>query len=301
LHEQERAAILRGAVDPEVVFFQDRFVSPGEARIRVDDAGFLLGHGVFATLRGYHGTTFRPEAHLATLARGAEMLGIALPLPVERLIAVADEAAARTFAPDAYVRVTLSRGPPGGAPSLVVLARAMDVPSEEDYERGVDIVTVAARRLPPSVMDGTVKTTSYAPTLLARREAEARSAREGLQLAVSGHVACATMANVFAVVGDALLTPPLASGCRDGVTRRAVLELAAGAGLRPREEAFEPPRLVEADEIFLTSTRIECLPVAKLDGRAVGRGTFRSVTVLRGALHALALSETSARRERRST
>lgn len=189
------------------------------------DRGYLLGEGVFATLRGYDGVCFRSERHLKVLARGAAMFGLTLPLGLGRLAAIADEAASRTRARDAYVRVTLTRGAEGSPPALSVLSRPLEVPSAEGYARGVEATVVVARRIPPACIDGTVKTTSYAPQVLAKREAASRGIGEGegIVLAIDGSLACGTMANLFVVDGDTLRTPALASGCRAGITREAVL------------------------------------------------------------------------------
>lgn len=286
-------------------------MAPEEARVPVTDRGYLLGEGVFATLHGYDGVCFRAERHLQVLARGAAMFGLTLPLGIERLLAVVDEAAARTRAKDAYVRVTLTRGAEGDHPVLSVLSRPLVTPSAEDYERGVGAIVVTARRFPPACMDGTVKTTSYAPQVLARRESVARGVGEGegIMLAVDGSLACGTMANLFVVRGDTLLTPSLASGCRAGVTREAVLEIAAGVGLTAREEVLDPALLDEADEVFFTSSRVECLPIAAVDGRAVGGGRTEArvrhprTTELRAQLRELIMHEaalTSATEGRRS-
>jgi branched-chain amino acid aminotransferase len=109
--------------------------------------------------------------------------------------------------------------------------------------------------------------------VLARREARSRGigAGEGIMLAVDGSLACGTMANLFLVKGDQLLTPSLASGCRAGVTREVVLELAQRVGLTPREETLPVEALWDADEAFFTSSRVECLPIAAVDGRGIGR------------------------------
>jgi branched-subunit amino acid aminotransferase/4-amino-4-deoxychorismate lyase len=268
-----------------VTWHDGRFAGPDEPRLRLDDPGYLLGDGVFATMRAYRGVCFRAALHLAELARGAVIFGIASPVEPVRLEAVCHEAAARTGAADAYVRVTLTRGP-----VLSVLARPLEAPGEEDYVRGVAAVTVTWRRAPPACGDPTVKSTSYAAPLLARREAETRGAREGLQLGIAGELACGAMSNVFVVVGDALLTPSLASGCRDGVTRRTVLALATRAGLEAREVRLEPSVLARADEAFFTSTRFECLPLASLDGAHVGRGTYPRAAALRHLLRGEALA-----------
>ncbi|MBX3207642.1 MAG: aminotransferase class IV family protein [Labilithrix sp.] len=275
-----------------VIHVGGRFVAPGDAVVSLLDRGYLLGDGVFATMRGYRGSCFRAARHLAGLARGAALFGITPPLPLAELAALADDAARRTGAQDAYVRVTLTRGAPDAPPTLSVIARAMDVPSDDAYARGIAAVTVMPRRVPPACFDGSIKTTSYAVQVLARREVESKGAAEGIQLAIDGALASGTMANLFVVRGDTLLTPSLDSGCRAGVTREAILELAPRLFGQVREEPLEPSILEEADEAFFASTRVECLPIATVDGRPVGRARFDRTHALRAALVALVRSET---------
>lgn len=291
------------AVPYSAVYFEGRFVPPHgeEARVPLTDPGYLLGDGVFATMHGYDGVCFRAERHLAILVRGAALFGLTLPVGVDRLIAIADEAASRTRVRDAYVRVTLTRSCDDARPVLSVLSRPLDVPAKEDYAQGVKATIVSARRIPPSCVDPTIKSTSYAPLVLARREARSRDvgAGEGIMLAVDGSLACGTMANLFLVRGDELLTPSLATGCRAGVTREAVLELAGRVGLTPRETTLPLEALFEADEAFFTSSRVECLPIASVDGRAIGRAPVdegvRSprTAALRGALRAVVSDEST--------
>jgi branched-chain amino acid aminotransferase len=279
------------------VYFAGRFVPPhgDEARVPVTDPGYLLGEGVFATMHGYDGVCFRAERHLQTLVRGAEIFGLALPFGIDRVIAIADEAASRTRVRHAYVRVTLTRGSDAEHPVLSVISRPLDAPTDDDYARGVASAIVATRRVPPACMDPTVKTTSYAPQVIARRQAVALGvgAGEGIMLAVDGSLACGTMANLFLVKGDTLLTPPLASGCRGGVTRELVLEIAERVGLRAREEVLEPAALFDADEAFLTSSRVECLPIATVGGRAIGGHLHPRTAALRASLHAVVGDETT--------
>lgn len=268
-----------------VVHFGGRFVPLEEAKVGVLERGWLLGDGVFATMRGYDGACFRPEVHLAALSRGAEALGIVLPAPLSAIAEIADAAARRTAARDAYVRVTVTRG------AFAVIARPLDVPSAREYAEGIETMVVGPRRIPPACVDPTFKTTSYAPQIVAWREIEALGVREGIQLAIDGTVACGTTSNVFVVEGGALRTPPVDTGCRPGVTRGAVMELAASLGIPVREERIELAALDAADEAFFTSTRIECLPIARRGSR-----DFPITTRLRSALRELVLEETSARR-----
>lgn len=279
-----------------MVYWAGNFVEPASAVVSLLDSGYLVGDGVFATLRGYDGACFRPERHLSILARGAQLFGIELPMTLEQIAEIADEAARRTGLSSAYVRVTLTRGTKDSRPSLSVLARAMDVPPDDAYARGIPTVTVTPRRIPPACFEPTIKSTSYAAELLARREAESRGATEGIQLALDGSLACGTMSNLFVVASGEILTPSLASGCRAGVTREAVLEVARQNDWPVRETRLDPSIFEHADEAFFSSTRVECLPIATVDGRAVGRGTFTRTHALRERLSSIVFAETISRR-----
>src|SRR5262249_27500027 len=153
-----------------VIHVGGRFVAPEEAVVPLLDPGYLLGEGVFATMRGYDGECFRPEAHLSEIERGAQMFGIRMPSSTPSILEIVDEAAKRTGVGTAYVRVTLSRGVKEDRGTLSIIARPMDVPSREAYAEGVATVTVTPRRVPPACIDGTLKTTSYAVQVLARHE-----------------------------------------------------------------------------------------------------------------------------------
>lgn len=279
-----------------VIHLGGRFVAPEEAVVPLLDRGYLLGDGVFATMRGYDGACFRSGAHLDQLARGACLFGIDLPASLAEIAELADEAARRTHARASYVRVTLTHGVEDGPPNLSILARPMDVPAEADYARGVATIAVTSRRIPGSCIDGTIKTTSYAAQLLARRQASLAGAGEGIMLAVDGSLACGTMANLFVVRGRDLFTPSLESGCRAGITRAAILEIAPRIGFSVHEERLDPSRLFEGDEAFFTSTRVECLPIASVDGTRIGNGEFHHARALRAALGALIQEETASRR-----
>lgn len=267
--------------------------------MRITDPGYLLGEGVFATMRGYDGVCFASDRHLATLARGAELFGLAIPMSLDALADLADDAATKSGAAQAYVRVTLARGRDDSA-VLSIVSKAFDVPSPAAHANGIDVVTVSLRRVPPECGDPTVKSTSYGREVLARREVAAKNAGEGIVLAVDGSLACGTMASLFLVRGSELLTPSLASGCRAGVTRSTILGLAERAGLRAREERIAPSALLEADEVFFASTRVECLPVARIDGRATP-GRYERTRALHALLQETIANDTAARRERRSS
>lgn len=264
----------------KVVHLNGRFVAPAEATVSLLDPGYLLGVGVFATMRADDGVCFRPEAHLALLGHGAAALG--LPVP-DGLVAIADEVG-RLVGGFARVRVTIS------ATATSMIGEPMVPPTAEDRARGVAILSIGPRR---AADEGAFKSTSYARQVMARADATRRGAAEGLQLASDGAVSGATMANLFLRTGRILSTPSLASGCRPGVTRAAVMELAPYFGLRVEERRIEPAELRTAEEVFLTSTRIGCLPVRSIDDAPVASGGTTSA--LHDALEELVARERAVR------
>ena len=265
-----------------VVWLGGRFVDPSEAKVSVLDRGWLLGDGVFATMRGYDGRCFGIAHHLEALREGARALGLELPGALPAIAELADEAARRTKAKDAYVRVTVARG------ASAIIARPLDVPSAEDYANGIETMVVGPRRIPPECVDPRFKTSSYAPQLIAWREIEERGIREGIQLALDGTIACGTTSNFFLVQDGALVTPPTSTGCRPGVTRRTVIEIAEKLGVPVLEERIPPAALDRAQEAFFTSSRIELLPIK----RATFTPGFPLTTRLRQAFARAVIDET---------
>jgi branched-chain amino acid aminotransferase len=265
----------------DVVWYGGRFVDPSEATVSVLDRGWLLGDGVFATMRGYDGRCFGVARHLASLEKGAGALGLEIPGSLPALTEIADEAARRTEAKNAYVRITVSRG------ASAVIARPLEVPSEEEYANGIETMVVGPRRIPPECVDPAFKTTSYAPQIVAWREIEAAAVREGIQLAIDGTIACGTTSNFFLVMDGVLVTPPTSTGCRPGVTRRTVLEIADALGIHVLEERIPLASLDRAEEAFFTSSRIELLPIR----RASSKRGFPVTTRLRGAFAQAVLDE----------
>jgi branched-chain amino acid aminotransferase len=131
---------------------------------------------------------------------------------------------------------------------------------------------VGIRHDAPDAADTTAKTGAHLSNVLAMREAREAGAHEALLLDRDGYVTEGASSNVFIVRGGRLVTPPLAAGILEGVTRGIVLELARAEGMPALEAALRPEDLASADEIFITSTAREVLPVTRLDGRAVGSG-----------------------------
>jgi branched-chain amino acid aminotransferase len=261
----------------EWVWMNGRLVRGDEATVSVFDRSFLLGDGLFETMRVTGGRLFRPERHLARLERSAERLRLSVPAGGDDLAEAIRKTLAANHLKDAAVRLTLSRGVglpgPGIAgaetPLCVIAARPFHGYPDRWYEPGAEAVVSAIVKNEWSPLAG-IKTTSYAEHVLARAEAAERGADEALFVNTRGHLVEGSSANLFAVMAGRVHTPDLASGCLPGVTREAVIELVKEGGWDIREEALLPSDLAAADEIFLTNSLLGAAPLSQIDGREVG-------------------------------
>jgi branched-chain amino acid aminotransferase len=276
-----------------VVNLDGVLVSPEQARVSVFDRGFLYGDSVYEVIRTYGGRPFEEEAHLARLRHSAERIGLApkwdaarTAREIERTLEASrggdrpDPAAAPWNAGERYVRVVMTRGAgeigldPALAvdPVALVVAQPIAGPPAAAYREGVGAAIVGVRRAAPDAVDPSAKTGAHLPNVLAVREARAAGAHEALLLDAQGFVTEGSSSNVFAVARGTLRTPPLAAGILEGVTRGVVLRLARQAGVPVEEVPLRPEDLEGADEVFITSTVREIVPVTRLDARAVGSG-----------------------------
>jgi branched-chain amino acid aminotransferase len=257
-----------------LVFLKDRFLSPSEdARVSLFDRGYLLGDAIFETLRAYDGAAFAVDAHLDRLEHAAEGTGIRPPHDRASLAALIAEAIHRSGLASAYVRITVSRGEVGSyglgtlaadAPVLSIVVRDLGGYPDHAYEDGIDTQIVRARKVPAACIDPTMKTGSYMPNVLARREIDGAGMLEGVQLSVDGLVVSGTVSNLFLVAAGQLRTPDEASGCRLGVTRAVLLDLARALGIPTQVGPITVEDLGQADEAFFANTLMECLPIRRI-------------------------------------
>ncbi len=244
-------------------------LAPGAPAVHADDEGFLRGRAVFETLRVYGGRPFRLDAHLERLRRSAASLR--LPQPDRAGLAAASASAiAEGGAPDAVLRLLWTPGREGsGEPTGLALVSSLPPGLEAERARGLRLAALAwapGHRLAAS------KSTSYAENMAAQDEARHRGADDALLVGADGIVLEAPTANVWWREGTRLLTPPLDQPILAGVTRAALWELAAGAGYEPAEETARVERLTGAEEVFLSSSVREVMPVVALDESPVGGG-----------------------------
>ena len=263
----------------------DRLVPAGEANVSVFDRGFRTGEGVFETLRSYGGHVFRLDAHLARARAGATTLGFDLPDDAVVRHAVEMTAAANLeplHGGDAALRLTVTPGAldptsafpgtPTGPPTLVVTAQPLALP-DAMYTDGITARTVPTTRELPQV-----KAVSYLAASMARLAAHRQGADEALLTDRDGHVLEGAGSNVFVVHRGRVATPPLDAGILAGVTRAVALEVARTADVEVAEHAVTVGDLMEADEVFVTATTREIVPVVRVDDHRIGDGRPGPVT-----------------------
>lgn len=256
------------------IYFNGRIVSAAECVVSPFDHGFLYGHGLFETMRVYQGRVFRLENHLERLEVSASALGWpVLPGRTELSKAVRDVLQKNRLS-DASVRLTLTRGigasrPDAascGQPTVAIYASLLPQPLPP---AGWSLATVKLRRNLSSPLVS-IKSANYLDNMLARAEARQMGAHEAIMLNTDGLVAEGSMSNIFMVTAGRLITPDKQSGILPGITRQVVIELAQAAGIPVAERQIKPAELAAADEIFLTSSIMEVIPVTVLDRQPVG-------------------------------
>ena len=259
----------------------ERLPSEG-AHISARDRGLTLADGVFETMRAHNGKVFRLEQHLTRIEGALRVLAIPAPAELRGWVSTAIRGA---HAPDASVRLTVTRGVgPGGVtvpaeqvPSVIVTVAPPPAFGAAIYESGLTAQTASGRRNEHSMTAG-LKTLSYTDSVAAMIDARRKGMDDALFLDTDGHCSEATASNFFAVIDGQVTTPPTACAALPGITRAAVIELAAGLGLKVDDRPLDPGKLKFATEAFLTSSLRGIAPLVRLDGMAIGTGKPGTVT-----------------------
>lgn len=246
-----------------------------EAQVSAFDSGFMQGIGLFETMRVYAGEVFRLERHLDRLANSARTLGWAvIPEPEQTREDVA-QVVGMCAGADARLRLTVTTGSlratAGDEPELTIVASVSpggEYP-DECYTRGVTVVRSDWRQSRHDLTAGH-KTTSYFARLASLRAAYARLAFEVLWLTDEGHVAEGAISSLFAVRNDVLITPPLDAPVLPGITRATVMELARAQGVTTEEGSLTIDEVQTADEVFLTNSMMEIVPVVRIAREPIG-------------------------------
>lgn len=282
------------------VYIDGEFVDREAAKVSVFDHGFLYGDGVFEGIRVYNRRIFRLQAHLDRLYASARAIALTVPLTPEAMRDTLREAVRRNGRDDAYIRLVITRGvgalgiDPASCPraSVVIIVDDVHLYAPALYARGIAVITSATRQISHESVDPRIKSLNYLKNILAKIDARQTGADEAIMLNAQGFIAECTADNIFVVRSGGVLTPATEDGALGGITRGVIFELAEAAGIRCGEARLTRYDVHTADEVFVTGTGAEIMPVTTADGRAIGEGRPGPVTAqLTDAFHASVRAE----------
>ncbi len=259
------------------LYLNGEFVPEHTACIPVLDRGFLFGDSIYEVIPAYGGRPFRWEHHLRRMQHSLDAIHITNPLRDDEWLAIFDRLTAQLPGQDQKLYLQITRGVMPARnhlhtddlmPTVLVMSEAMKPRNQATVLRGIKAITLEDIRWQRC----DIKATTLLANILARQQAAEQGADEAI-LVRDGHALEGSASNLFMVSHGLVITPPKDSHILPGITRDLTLELAAEAGVPFAEAVISEEELAEADEIWVTSSSREIMPVTELNGRPVGSGT----------------------------
>lgn len=260
-----------------IYYIDGTFVSAAEAVLPVSDLAVLRGYGVFDFMRTYGGRPFQLEAHVKRLKNSAQLIGLSCPWSLQEIKDIVEETLKRNDYPESNIRLLISGGDsddsitPGTQPRLLVMISEVKTYPAHWYEEGVKIITKGITRFIPGA-----KSIDYIRAILALDDAKAQHAVESLYVDSLDHILEGTTSNIFVVSNGRVVTP--AENILPGITRDVVLDISASS-FEIALQSVTKKELLIADEVFLTSSNKEILPVIQVDEQQIGNGKPGRVTL----------------------
>lgn len=268
------------------IYLNDQLVGKEQAVVSVFDHGLLYGDGVFEGIRVYGGNVFLLKDHIDRLYESAKAIRLEIPISPAAMIQATKDTVAANGIGDGYVRLVVTRGAGSlgldirrtSHPQIIIIADTITLYPPEIYEHGMNLITASTIRNHPAALPARIKSLNYLNNILAKIEGTDAGTVEALMLNHKGEVAECTGDNIFILKNGVLKTPSPDAGILEGITRNAVLQLAREAGIPTHETTLIRHDLYVADEMFLTGTAAEVVPVVSLDGRKIGDGKPGPIT-----------------------
>ncbi len=276
----------------DLIWMNGEFVAWEDAKVHVLTHGLHYGTGVFEGIRCYDTEScgpaiFRHREHLQRLQRSAELYYMPSPYDVEALRAAANELIARNGLRSCYVRPIMFRG--YGQMGLNPLEAPVEVSiavwewgaylGEEGKQHGIRTKVSSWRRISPGSLIPAAKASGqYLNSVLAKIESQKAGYEEAILLDDHGNVCEGSGENIFVVWEGRLVTPPPTASILDGITRKSVIQIARDLGIEVIERNIARAELYLADEVFMTGTAAELVPVREVDDHTIGAGVPGEVT-----------------------
>ncbi len=284
------------------VYLNGKWVAKADAKVSIFDHGLLYGDGVFEGIRSYKGLVFMLQEHLDRLWESAHTIMLKIPISQKDMQNAIIQTLKRNRLKDAYIRVVVTRGEGDlgldptlcKKPTIFIITDKIVLYPDSLYKKGLKIITVPTVRNLPEAVNPSIKSLNYLNNILAKIEAKNSGCMEALMLNHQGYVAECTGDNIFMVKNmknakkkSVLMTPPVHLGALKGITRQAIIDISVKKRIPFEEKILTRHDLFNADEVFLTGTAAEVIPVVNIDGRKIGNGKPGKVTkVLLQAFHA---------------
>lgn len=269
------------------IYIDGKFYRKEDAKVSVFDHGLLYGDGVFEGIRTYDGLIFKLKEHIDRLYQSAHAIVLNIPMSKDEMVEAIKKTLRKNDMKNAYIRLIVTRGigdlgldPRKCAkPTVVIITDKIKLYPQELYGKGLEIVTISTQRNIHQAVNPQIKSLNYLNNILAKVEAIDAGVEEAVMLNSEGYVAECTGDNIFIVKNGSLLTPPIHSGVLRGITRGAVIDIAHLKEIPVHEEILTRYDLFNADEMFLTGTAAEIIPVIKMDRRRIGDGKPGKMTL----------------------
>jgi branched-chain amino acid aminotransferase len=268
------------------IFLNNQLVDAEDAKISVFDHGLLYGDGVFEGIRLYNKCIFKLEEHLIRLEMSAKALMLEIPMDREALSKAVCDTCTANGLENGYIRLVVTRGVGNlglsikncNQPQIIIIADNIQLYPKEYYEKGLKIITVPTRRNNSAALPPMIKSLNYLNNILAKIEAQNLGYQEAIMLNDQGYVAECTGDNIFMLKDGAIYTPKIASGSLKGITREVVIDIAKELEIELIETEMTRYDTWIADEMFLTGTAAELIPIVEVDSRKIGNGEPGKVT-----------------------
>ncbi|MBC8283235.1 MAG: aminotransferase class IV [Nitrospinae bacterium] len=261
-----------------IVYINGLFTPLKNAKVSILDRGFCYGDGLFETMRAYKGNIFRPDQHLDRLLRSLPLIFIDLPMTRQEVKAVVQETLDRNKFNNAIIRLTVTRGinelsfqiDPEASPTLVIHARRHQPLPKAIYSKGVQItlLTLQAPNLPG--VNRSLKSCNFLSNVMLREISQRKGSMEGIIVDPVLGVTEGATSNLFIVKQGVLKTPAVSNGVLEGITRRAVLEIAMNHKVPVEKGLLLAEDVLTADEVFITNSGIDIVPVVRVDDTSIG-------------------------------
>lgn len=269
-----------------IVYLNGNFVALGDAKVSILDRGFCYGDALFETMRAYSGKIFHLDLHLERLEQGAQNIFLKIPMSRKELEKILYQTLEKNECPNAVIRLTLTRGEgilgklwqTDTTPNLSILVRSHSSSPVEWFSNGVPVSLIPNSASRFGNLEKQIKSANYLNHILARKQAEDLNSVDGIMINDRGQVCDGTSSNVFLVKEGIMSTPSINGYVLEGVTRKVVLTLAGLVGVMCQERVIHADEVLQSDEMFLTNTGWEILPVTRVDGKMIGSGQPGPVT-----------------------